>query len=92
MKKLITIFLLCVLCIQCLPVREMGKCLFNSDFTEEETCKKGIEKNETAEYTQFLNLIHTDLPICTNDNTFNFHSEIIPGPVADITSPPPDYI
>ncbi len=40
MKKIITIFFLLVLGIQILPIKAMGKTLYDNNFVEEEVCKK----------------------------------------------------
>ena len=92
MKKLITIFLLSVLCIQCLPVKEMGKCLFNCDFTEEETCKKVVDKKELAVTVETDYTTKDELALRAAKNFMPIGCIILTGPSVEITSPPPDHI
>lgn len=67
-KKLATLFLLMVLSIQTLPVRQMGLALFSNQFTEElphsfetgkDCCKKADCKSEFLTPPEFA--INTDL-------------------------------
>jgi hypothetical protein len=92
MKKLLTIFLLLIICIQCLPVKELGKCLFDNNFVEEETCKKPCnEKDGVYEAKEML------FANATQDFSGNIdHLKIIPSvhlhahPVTEVTTPPPN--
>ena len=92
MKKLFTIFLLMIICIQCLPVKELGKCLFDNTFVEEETCKKPCNEKDgvyDAKEILFANAAQ-------NLNGNNNNLKIIPSvnlhahPVTEVTVPPPN--
>lgn len=93
LKKIITIFLLFIISVQCLPVKELGKCLFDSSFVEEDVCGKSVDKKETKDFskefcaTSFSELIkfsRTPVKFCKkNTNLFLSH-------VVDVTTPPPN--
>ena len=44
MKKVITIFCFIVLSAQILPVKQLGKCIAENQWAEEEACKQGAGK------------------------------------------------
>lgn len=52
MKKIISIFFLIIISIQCLPLKELGKCLFESSFVEEDICNNSIEKKEIKDFSK----------------------------------------
>ena len=93
MKQIITLILLIIISIQCLPVKELGKCLFESSFVEEDVCGKSLDKKETKDFskefcvTGFFELIKfsgTPSTFCKkNTNLFLSH-------VVDVTTPPPN--
>ena len=93
MKQIITIFLLFIISIQCLPVKELGKCLIESSFVEEDVCGKSLDKKETIDFsiefcvTGFFELIKfsgTPAVFCKkNKNLFLSH-------VVDVTTQPPN--
>lgn len=93
LKKIITIFLLLIISVQCLPVKELGKCLFDSSFVEEDVCVKSVDKKETKDYhkefyfTTYSEIIASDLQfsLFSRKNTALFL-----GPVTDVTTPPPN--
>lgn len=92
MKKFFTITFLLIICIQFLPIKEMGKCLFDNTFVEEEVCKKGIEKSKSTEPGK--DLIFFDLapqivyiqgqPISRRKTALH------KPPITDIIAPPPN--
>jgi hypothetical protein len=92
-KKIITIFLLLIICIQCLPVKELGKCLFDSSFVEEDVCGKNLDKKETKEFHKEFDFINHS-PIIISSQTSSFYSRkntaLFVGPVTDVTTPPPN--
>ena len=93
MKKLIAISFLFIISIQCLPVKELGKCLFDNSFVEEELCKKGIDKKANADLskefiTAFLNAGFTKVK--TNSYFSNKVDGLLPSPTKDVTTPPPN--
>ena len=48
MKKLTSIFLLFIICIQYLPVKELGDYIFEQSFIEDDFCRS-VEKKETKQ-------------------------------------------
>ena len=52
MKKLTSIFLLFIICIQCLPVKELGDYIFEQSFIEDDFCSS-LEKKEIKEIKDF---------------------------------------
>ena len=92
MRKFFTILFLLIISIQFLPIREMGKCLFDGQFIEEELCKKGIEKSKSTEPGKDL--------ICFNlapqyvylqsENFCRRKTSLHKPPITDIIAPPPN--
>lgn len=91
MKKLISIFLLIIISIQCLPVKELGKCIYESSFVEEDLCDN-VEKKEMKDFSkEFYSHNH-----CI-DTTFSHiilgNSEplfLYQNPFADLSIQPPN--
>ena len=95
-RKFCTFFLLLVLAIKILPVRQMGRALFGSQFTEElphscadgKDCLKKAESKSDFLYTPDFNLASLFI-----ESTFQYAdmSTAIPlNPSADIHVPPPN--
>lgn len=93
MKKLITIFLLFIISVQCLPVKELGKCLFDSSFVEEDVCGKSVDKKETKDYAkEFYFTPYTEIKTSSLQGTIysRRNTVLALGPVTDVTTPPPN--
>lgn len=91
-KKILTIFFLVVISIQFLPVKEMGKCLFDNQFVEEEVYKKSIEKSASLEPGNDLinfDLSPQHLPLQQN-NRQPRKTALHKPPITDIVTPPPN--
>ncbi len=92
-KKLITIFLLLIICVQCLPVKELGKCIFESSFVEEDVCDKSVDKKETKDYSKefcFNDYFHL-LNASEKSKQFRkLNTHLFSCHVADVTTPPPN--
>jgi hypothetical protein len=92
MRKFFTISFLLIICIQFLPIKEMGKCLFDNQFVEEEVCKKGIEKAKSTEPGKdlvFFELSTQYIYIqgqCFSREKTSLHKP----PITDIIAPPPN--
>ena len=89
MKKTLTIFLLFIISIQCLPVKELGKCLFDNTFVEEECCKADIQKKAI----EIKDLLFYAMPpaVAAEPPVFAVHNtELHDSPSADVTTPPPN--
>ena len=85
--------MLLIISVQCLPVKELGKCIFESSFVEVDVCDKGVEKKESKDYSKeffFNDFFHT-LNASKKSiqfrklNTHHFLSHVV-----DVTTPPPN--
>jgi hypothetical protein len=89
-KKTLTIFLLFIISIQCLPVKELGKCLFDNTFVEEECCKGDVKK-QMADIKDLLFYSMPESPAVEPQSFFAIHNtELHDSPAADVTTPPPN--
>ncbi len=92
MKKFISIFLLFIISIQCLPIKELGKYLFDSSFVEEDICHKSIEKKEIKDFCKDFFTINTEensLVIIANYYVVET-TKIYADPFADLSIQPPN--
>jgi hypothetical protein len=94
--RFLNIFLILVLLIQVLPVKQMGELLFNNQLNEEITCSdsgckeinKSIESSvELEEGLQFALILASS---STQLNYFNFQDSIPRHQVFDVPVPPPN--
>jgi len=94
--RFLNIFLILVLLIQVLPVKQMGELLFNNQLNEEITCSdsgckeinKSIESSvELEEGLQFALILASS---STQLNYFNFQDSIPRDQVFDVPVPPPN--
>ena len=92
MKKIISIFFLVIICIQCLPVRELGKCLFERSFIEEDICNNSIEKKEIKDFAkEFFNTEYNfETVASTNIFYYNEHTDLYKNPITDLSIQPPN--
>ena len=97
MKRIfLNIFLILVLLIQVLPVKQMGELLFNNQLNEEINCSdsgcKEINKSIDAsiELEEGLHLIVIPASIVAQLNYFNFQDSIPRPQVFDVQVPPPN--
>lgn len=92
MKKLVTILFLLIVSIQFLPVKQMGKALFDNKFVEEEVCKHGISKPSGISAEQEL-LIFDLTPhffVVEQSRELPANTALHQHPIADILAPPPN--
>ena len=91
MKKIIPIFLLFIIGIQCLPVKELGKCIFESSFVEDDVCNS-VEKKEIKEFSkEFFTSdynVETALSLIILLDTENIN--LYKNPFADLSIQPPN--
>ena len=91
MKKIISIFLLFIIGIQCLPVKELGRCIFESSFVEDEVCNS-VEKKEIKEFSkEFFTSdynVETALSLIILLDTENIN--LYKNPFADLSIQPPN--
>jgi len=92
MRKFFTILFILIISIQFLPIKQMGKCLFDGQFVEEEVCKKGIEKSKSTEPGKdliFFNL-SPDAIYVEAENFSSRKTALHTPPITDIIAPPPN--
>ncbi len=91
MKKIISIFLLIIISIQCLPVKELGRCIFESSFVEDDACNS-VEKKDIKEFSkEFFSSDYCVEPtlsliILVDTENINFYKN----PFADLSIQPPN--
>lgn len=97
MKRLISVFLISLMCIQVLPIKEVGKLLFNNQIVEEHVegacgakgvklpsdlnCHKYGEEETEMNPALFLRTL-----------TYRLMEDIPAGPVQEIQTPPPNVL
>lgn len=92
MRKFFTILFLLIISIQFLPIKQMGKCLFDGQFVEEEVCKKGIEKSKSTEPGKDLICFVLAPPyVYLQEEVFTRRKTALhKPPITDIIAPPPN--
>lgn len=76
-----------------MPVRELGKSVFDNTITEEELCEKGVEKKQLSDNCKEYCLDHTALQANAFHNKkrfFNIDTDLFTAPPADVSTPPPN--
>lgn len=96
LKKIIALFCLMVVCIQVLPVKELGAILFNNQITEEiahANCEKkpSIEKHTDDYLLSNINTTTFNLD-CTNNHGMHAHVALVQLHVAEVQTPPPNLV
>lgn len=91
MKKIISIFLLIIISIQCLPVKELGKCILESGFVEDDICDS-IEKKEINDFSkEFFNPEYNIESILVSTTVYNNDNIVLyENPFADLSIQPPN--
>ncbi len=91
MKKIISIFLLVIISIQCLPVKELGKYIFESSFIEDDVCSN-LEKKEIKDFSnEFLSVEYNIASIIfTTVVYYNDNTDLYKNPFADLSIQPPN--
>lgn len=95
-KKLGTVFLLLVLAIQTLPIRQMGSLLYSNQFTEELPHSSNSEKNCLQKIDLKSDYLSTspETPVSTFISSSHYHpgfADAIPqNYTGDIHVPPPN--
>lgn len=95
MKKLLSIFLLSLMCIQVLPIKEVGKLLFNNQIVEEHVdgcSSKGTKLSQSDinchRYSDYETEMNPNLFMTTF--SYGYHEDIPTSPVQEIQTPPPN--
>jgi hypothetical protein len=91
MKKIISIFLLIMISIQCLPVKELGKCIFESSFVEDDVCSN-LEKKEIKDFSKEFFSVEFNIAsiISTPVVYYNHNTDLYKNPFADLSIQPPN--
>jgi len=94
MKKVLSIFLLVLMSTQLLPIKEMGRLLFNNQIVEEHPVDGCGDIVKLTKELKFLKIYDPSLqyaPSLFLTNThYNFLAEIPQGPAREIHCPPPN--
>lgn len=96
MKRLLSIFLIGLMCIQVLPIKEVGKLLFNNQIVEEHVdggcSSKGskLSNNDINchRYSEYETEMNPDLFL--NTFSYGYHEDIPASPIQEIQTPPPN--
>ena len=90
MKKFFSILFLLIIIIQFLPVKEMGKCLFDNTFPGEEMAEKVIDKSfDPVKELSYQRICLTQLTAVTTE-FFSVNTKLHTHPVTEISTPPPN--
>lgn len=92
MKKIISILLLIIISIQCLPIKELGKCIFDSSFIEDDICNKSLEKKEVKDFPKefFSPEYNIESIISSTAVYYNENIDLYKNPFADLSIQPPN--
>ena len=92
MKKIISILLLIIISIQCLPVKELGKCIFDSSFIEDDICNKSLEKKEIKDFSKEFFSLDNNIESIVSITAVYYNQNIGPykNPLADLSIQPPN--
>lgn len=97
LKKIIAVVCLAVLCMQVIPLRQIGSMLFNNQLTEElahtaDCGKKLSVEKETDNYLPSFLTYYTDNLSSTGNHGIHAHSPLVQLHVAEVQTPPPNLV
>jgi hypothetical protein len=92
MKKIVAILFLLIVSIQFLPIKQMGKALFDNQFVEEEVCKHGVPKSSgiSAEQELLIFDLTPQFIVVERCRVLPANTALHQHPVTDIVAPPPN--
>ncbi|SFE68338.1 hypothetical protein SAMN05518672_10961 [Chitinophaga sp. CF118] len=94
MKKVLGIVLLLLMSTQLLPIKEMGRLLFNNQIVEEHPVDGCTDLVKLAKELKFLKQFDASLQyspyLFLTSRHYNFFEEIPQGPAREIHCPPPN--
>ena len=91
MKKVITIFCFIVLSAQILPVKQLGKCIAENQWAEEEACKQGVGKVLDFTRQTGVDMYNLYVPVHTVKSwVFVIDDGLVQAPLRTIVVPPPN--
>ena len=96
-KKIIALFCLIVLCIQVIPLQQIGAMLFNNQITEEiahtsDCGKKLSEEKELHTYFPSVFNVRQETLSGTNNQSIYGHVRLVKLHVAEVPTPPPNLV
>lgn len=91
MKKITSILFLFIICIQCLPVKELGKRIFDSSFVEDDI-SNDVEKKEIKDYSKefFCPEYNVEKRFSTTIVYYIENISLYQNPFADLSIQPPN--
>ena len=96
LKKALALFCLIVVCLQALPVKQIGAILFNNQITEEiahaDVAKKQTAKNESDHYLLPHLNYNTQESACTNNHNAQACFALVRLHYAEVPTPPPNLM
>lgn len=98
LKKLISIFFISLMCVQLLPIAQVGKLLFNNQIVEEhvsgdcmsKTLKLSPNDLNFHRYSDQVTALNPELFLRTL--SYSYHEDIPASPIQEIQTPPPNHI
>ncbi|CAL1521077.1 hypothetical protein [Chitinophaga sp. MM2321] len=93
MKKLIGIFLLSLMVSQLLPIKEVGKLLFNNQIVEEHPVDMGIDHTKIAKELKFckqFDVMQFNPLLIISTLHYQLFEDIPSNPAQEIHAPPPN--
>lgn len=98
LKKLISIFFVSLMCVQLLPIAQVGKLLFNNQIVEEhvngdcmsKTLKLSPNDLNFHRYADQVTELNPELFLRTL--SYSYHEDIPTSPIQEIQTPPPNQI
>ena len=90
MKKIVSIFFILIICIQCLPVKQIGKCIYDNTFIEEEMVKKAFKSPVSQPQDIFSQRFLFPQPNCTVTSFITVNTKLHQHPITEVTTPPPN--
>ena len=93
MKKIIGIFLLSLMVSQLLPIKEVGKLLFNNQIVEEHPVDACGDHTKIAKEIKFFNIsaeLALNAPLLILEQYLQFCEDIPSNPAMEIHAPPPN--
>ncbi|RFS23382.1 hypothetical protein DVR12_10215 [Chitinophaga silvatica] len=96
MKKVIGIFLLALMVSQLLPIKEVGKLLFNNQIVEEHPVDCGVDHVKIAKELKFCKQFDDSLQFSLlqlqDTKHFRIMEDIPSNPAMEIHAPPPNQL
>ena len=97
LKKAIALFCLIVLCMQVLPVKQIGSILFNNQITEEiahsaETVKKPLIEKQSDNYLSASLNYNINNFGSANKHSIHAKDALVRLHVAEVQTPPPNVV